>query len=418
VSSHRLVWTPFPYHGRVDDLSGASPATWWLIGVLGAVSLAILVVALVDLARHDVRYVPKLVWAAVMVLASFPFGIIVYFVLGRVPGRPGTAVAPSPAPETSAMTTLLASDLSADQRARPAAPAGDLVVSTSGLTKTYRDTTALRGVALEVPRGATYGLIGPNGAGKTTLLSILAGLRQPTGGEISWRVPRQRIAVLVDTPQFEPWLTAYEVVDLARHLTAPSTPAGRVRAALGQAGLAEVAHRWVGGFSRGMLQRLGLAGCLVSDPEVLLLDEPVSALDPAGRREVLDLLARLAQTTTVLLSTHILADVQQLCDTVGVIHQGELRYQGSLETLLARTTTTYSLHVRQPANGLVDALRREPWLSEVVEHAPGRLRLVVSDAARAERAVPRLLAADGHALVSFQPATDLETAFLELTAGR
>jgi ABC-2 type transport system ATP-binding protein len=154
----------------------------------------------------------------------------------------------------------------------------------------------------------------------------------------------------------------------------------------------------------------------VGDPEVLLLDEPVSALDPAGRREVLDLIGRLAQTKTVLLSTHILADVQQVCDTVGVIDRGRLRYQGPLAALLARTSTAYLLHVRPPAAGLVDALRQETWLTEVAEQAPGRLRLVVSDAERAERETPRLLAAHGQALVSFQPATDLETAFLELTS--
>src|SRR5690606_35459144 len=339
------------------------------------------------------------------------------FVFGRVSRRATPVDAPaSPAP-TTATTSRLAEDLTAGGAPPPSVAApGDLVVSTRGLVKTYRDATALRGVALEVPRGAVYGLIGPNGAGKTTLLSILAGLRRPTSGEVDWRVPRSRIGVLVDTPQFEPWLTAYEVVDLARTLTAPQAPSARVTAALAQTGLADAADRWVGGFSRGMLQRLGLAACLVGEPEVLLLDEPVSALDPAGRREVLDLLARLARATTVLLSTHILADVQQLCNTVGVIHQGELRYQGPLTTLLSHTTTAYSLHVRSPADGLVEVLRREPWLTDVVEQAPGRLRLVVSDAAHAERAVPALLASGDHALVSFQPATDLETAFLELTS--
>ena len=408
---------PRPYHVGVEELSELPVAIWWVAGAVTVVSLVILVVALVDLARREVRHLPKPIWALIMVAVSFPLGVIAYFVFGRVSPRSAPVDAPAtPAPAT-ATTSRLAEDLAGgDAPPSSTVSTDDLVVSTRGLVKTYRDATALRGVALAVPRGAVYGLIGPNGAGKTTLLSILAGLRRPTSGEVDWRVPRPRIGVLVDTPQFEPWLTAYEVVDLARRLTAPQAPAERVRAALDQAGLADAADRWVGGFSRGMLQRLGLAGCLVSDPEVLLLDEPVSALDPAGRREVLDLLARLAHSKTVLLSTHILADVQQLCDTVGVIHQGELRYQGPLATLLSHTTTAYSLHVRSPADGLVEVLRREPWLTDVVEQAPGRLRLVVSDAAHAERAVPALLASGDHALVSFQPATDLETAFLELTS--
>jgi ABC-2 type transport system ATP-binding protein len=285
-----------------------------------------------------------------------------------------------------------------------------------GVSKNFGGLRALDTVDLVVEPGEIVGLIGPNGAGKTTLLSILAGLRRPTSGSVTVAVPKHRIGVLVDTPQFEPWLTAHEVVDLARHLTAPQAPAERIMAALTETGLSDGADRRVGGFSRGMLQRLGLAACLVGDPDLLLLDEPVSALDPAGRREVLDLIGRLAQTKTVLLSTHILADVQQVCDTVAVIDHGQLRYQGPLATLLARTSTAYALRGRPPADGLVAALRREPWLTEVTEQAAGRLRLVVRDPGQAEQRVPQLLAEHNHALVSFQPATDLETAFLELTS--
>jgi ABC-2 type transport system ATP-binding protein len=151
---------------------------------------------------------------------------------------------------------------------------------------------------------------------------------------------------------------------------------------------------------------------------VLLLDEPSSALDPAGRREVLDLVGRLGHTKTVVLSTHILGDVQQVCDTVGVIDKGRLRYQGTVSELLARTGSAYALHVRTPIDGLVPTLREMKWATEVLEQAPGRLRLVVSDAAQAERDVPRIVADHGLQLVSFNPATDLETAFLELTGGQ
>jgi ABC-2 type transport system ATP-binding protein len=165
-----------------------------------------------------------------------------------------------------------------------------------------------------------------------------------------------------------------------------------------------------------MLQRLGLAGCLVGDPELLVLDEPSSALDPAGRREVLDLVGRLAHTKTVLLSTHILSDVQQVCDTVGVIDRGRLLFQGTLSELLSRTSTSFVLQVRPPADALVEMLRHQPWVTEVHEYAPGRLRLVVDDATVAEVEVPGLLTDAGAALVSFAPATDLETAFLELTS--
>ena len=386
-----------------------------VVVVLAAVGLLGIALPLVDLARHDVRHLPKLAWAAVIVLVNFPIGALVYLLVGRVPrgeepvaerrDRPAagtpTAWAPPVAPPLRSTT--------------PPAGTGEVVVATRGLSKAYGATVALDAVDLRVPRGVTYGLIGPNGAGKTTLLSILAGLRRPTGGTVDLAVPRQRMGVLVDTPLFEPWLTAREVVDLARHLTAPELPHTRVEQVLEEVGLAHVVDRRVGGFSRGMLQRLGLAGCLVGDPDVLLLDEPSSALDPAGRREVLDLIGRLAHTKTVILSTHILADVQQVADVVGVIDAGHLRYQGPIAELLAATATAYALHVRPPADPLLEELRRQPWVDLVEEHAPGRLRLVVSDATAAEREVPRLLAAQEAQLVAFNPATDLESAFLELT---
>jgi ABC-2 type transport system ATP-binding protein len=403
------------------------------IGILVALALGAMIAALIDLGRRDVRHLPKVAWALIIVLVSFPIGVILYFVLGRVPpgeegpapSTPGGQVPTSAPPPRSgaspAVTAVEAVRPAAGDRPRPATPPtpegrGEPVIATHRLSKRYGDTTALRDVDLRVPHGLVYGLIGPNGAGKTTLLSILAGLRRPSHGSVRVAVPRRAIGVLVDTPAFEPWLTAREVVDLARGLTAPQAPAERVEEVLAEAGLTEAVDRRVGGFSRGMLQRLGLAACLVGDPEVLILDEPSSALDPAGRREVLDLIGRLGHSKTVLLSTHILADVQQVCDVVGVIDDGTLRYQGPITELLARTSSVYGLHVRANGGALVDALARQRWVQQAEELAPGRLRLVVSDAGRAEAEIPALLARLEAPLVSFHPATDLEAAFLELTS--
>jgi ABC-2 type transport system ATP-binding protein len=383
--------------------------------VLAAVGLLGMAATLVDLARHDVRHLPKWAWGLVVVLVNFPIGAVIYFVAGRVPAGAQVSHTTEPgAPGRVATSAPALRDADPGGAAHPV-DESDTVVATHGLSKIYGDVAALDDVNLAVPRGVTYGLIGPNGAGKTTMLSILAGLRRPTRGTVDLAVPRQALGVLVDTPQFEPWLTAREVVDLARHLTAPHLGGDRVEEVLAEVGLGHVIDTRVGGFSRGMFQRLGLAGCLVGDPEVLLLDEPSSALDPAGRREVLDLVGRLSHTKTVILSTHILSDVQQVADLVGVIDHGRLQFQGPLGDLLARTSTAYSLHVRPPADGIAEDLRAQPWVGEVVEHAPGRVRVVVSDAVTAECEVPRLLAARGLSLVSFNPATDLETAFLELT---
>jgi ABC-2 type transport system ATP-binding protein len=402
----------------IVDALPEGPLRWVLVGVL-AILLVVYVVLFLDIRRSEVRHLPRWGWALVVVLVSFPIGPLLYLVLGRVPRAERAATAPPPA--AGDRSDGLAPPPGARDLAPAATPAGagaDLaepVISTRALSKRYGETLALDRVDLEVPRGATYGLIGPNGAGKTTMLSILAGLRHPTDGELHLGVDRRRMAVLVDTPHFEPWLTAREVVDLARHLVAPDLDGEAVAAALAEVGLADAADRRCGGFSRGMLQRLGLATCLVGAPEVLMLDEPSSALDPAGRREVLDLIGRLARSTTVVLSTHILADVQQVCDVVGVIDHGTLRYQGPLTDLLARTSSAYAVHVRGDSGSFAAALAAEPWVSQVEELAPGRFRLVTADAAAAEQRLPRLVADHDLALVSSLPATDLETAFLELT---
>jgi ABC-2 type transport system ATP-binding protein len=394
------------------DALGDAPLAVWIVGALAAI---VVVGFWIDLARAEVRHLPKLVWGLLML--SLPLGPALYLVLGRVPAHEREAPGPAgrrTAPDAGAPTGRSAV---ADVPTSPATrPSGPPVIATHALGKRYGETIALEGVDLVVPRGTTYGLIGPNGAGKTTLLSILAGLRRPTSGTLELGVPRRALGVLVDTPQFDPWLTAHEVVDLARHLTAPDLPTSRVEEVLVEVGLEDAIGRRNGGFSRGMLQRLGLASALVGDPEVLLLDEPSSALDPAGRREVLDLVGRVAHTKTVLLSTHILSDVQQVCELVGVIDHGRLRYQGPLADLLARTSSVFALHVRGTANGFRAALRREPWVQTVDELAPGRLRLVVTDATEAELVLPRLVAEHGLALAAFNPAADLETAFLELTS--
>jgi ABC-2 type transport system ATP-binding protein len=292
-----------------------------------------------------------------------------------------------------------------------------LVIETQGLTKRYGSTTALAAVALHVGADSVYGLVGPNGAGKTTLLGILAGLRRPSAGSVSLNVPRQRIAVMPDTPRFEPWLTAYEVVDLARRLVAPDAPAADVDGALGEVELADVAERAVGGFSRGMLQRLGLAATIVSRPELLILDEPCSALDPLGRNDILDLVTRIGQRSTVLFSSHILSDVQRVCDTVGVLRGGQLLFEGPLEDLLAEhVTPSFLLRLRPPLDPVVAALRAEPWVRSAEMIGGSELRVEARSLDEGERELVSALARAGAKVVSLEPeAADLESVFLEIT---
>jgi ABC-2 type transport system ATP-binding protein len=293
-----------------------------------------------------------------------------------------------------------------------------MIVQTRALTKRYGAQTAVDGVDLAVPQGSVYGLVGPNGSGKTTLLGLLAGLRHPTGGEVKIELPRRKVALLPDTPQFDPWLTGREVVALAHGLVAPQVPTTRIDEVLGDAGLTEAASRRVGGYSRGMLQRLGLAATVIGEPDLLLLDEPASALDPAGRREVLDLIARLRGQATVILSSHILGDVQEVCDTVGVLRTGRLLFQGPLETLLVgRAVPAYRVALRPPVSTVVEALTGQEWVTGVELSGAETLRVTVTSLAEAELRLPGALAAAGARVVSLAPlAADLEDVFLERTS--
>ncbi len=291
------------------------------------------------------------------------------------------------------------------------------MIQTVGLSKKYGSKFAVNDVSINVAPGSVYGLVGPNGAGKTTILGILAGLREATSGSFDLGVPASRVAVLPDTPQFEPWLTAREVIQLGKQLTAPDSPLDRIDEVLSDAGLADVAEQRVGGFSRGMLQRLGLAATVVGDPEVLLLDEPSSALDPSGRRDVLDLVGQLRGKATVMFSSHILGDVQEVCDAVGIVQDGRLLYEGSIEGLLVgKAGLTYQVRVRSGTEAVVSGLSGLSWVESAQSPSPGLVRVIVTDPAAAETALVPMLATMDVPVISITPQTaDLEDVFLELT---
>jgi ABC-2 type transport system ATP-binding protein len=290
-----------------------------------------------------------------------------------------------------------------------------VAVQVTDITKRYGETTALDDVTLSVHRGSVYGLVGPNGAGKTTLLGILSRLRRPTSGTFS--VQARRVGVLPDTPSFDPWLTAFEVVDLSRALNAKEIPEASVDAVLDRAGLGHASRRKVGGFSRGMLQRLGLAAAVVGEPDLLLLDEPAAALDPAGRREVLDMVAALRGSSTVVFSSHILDDVQQVCDTVGILKQGAIAYEGTLDELVrnAGHEAAYNVRFRGDGSRLAEILNAEGWVTTVVL-GDDHLTVAAASAAVIERELTRCLARAQIPIVSVAPIErSLEDVFLEVT---
>ena len=295
---------------------------------------------------------------------------------------------------------------------------------TQGLAKAYGRTQALAGIDLDVPAGAVYGLIGPNGSGKTTALEILAGLRRPGAGQIRLAMPQDRVAYAPDAPEFEPWLTAAEVVDVAAGLLGRPRDQAAVADILRRVGLADAARRRVGGFSRGMRSRLGLAAAMIGGPLLLLADEPAAALDPGGRLEVLELLAGLASPdpadpegpVTVIVSSHDLGDIERICGRIAVMARGRLVYQGGVGELLAQASPALRVVVRPPAGTLLAALSAAPWAGSVTQVSPGELRIDVTDQDEAERRLPAVLADCGARLIEVGRAgPSLQDIFFDLT---
>ena len=217
-------------------------------------------------------------------------------------------------------------------------------IATAGLTKHFPGVQALSDLTLEVPAGSIYGFLGPNGAGKTTALKLLAGLTRPTsGGATVAGIPveagaayRRHVGYLSQEPRFYGWMTGRETMAYVGSLyPADSRPSERrIQEIIDLVGIADAADRPSKTYSGGMRQRLGIAQALVARPDVLLLDEPVSSLDPIGRKEVLDLMRAIKGDVTVFYSTHILEDVQRVSDHVAILDHGRLvRAQPTAELL-------------------------------------------------------------------------------------
>ena len=298
------------------------------------------------------------------------------------------------------------------------------VIEIEALRKTYRRrhgrVRALDGLDLSVRSGGVFGFLGPNGSGKTTTIRCLLGLARPSGGHcrvFGAESPRglpavvDRVGALVESPGVNPGVSGRDT------LTVLATTAGigrrTVEATLERVGLAERADDLVRGYSLGMRQRLGIAIALLKDPELLVLDEPANGLDPAGMREVRQLVRRLgAEGRTVFLSSHLLAEVEQVCDEVAIVAAGRTVAQGAVADVLAAAQPAAMWVKVTDLAGATDTLRRAGL---AVEPDGDRIRVdIVAD--RAEW-VTRALVADGHFPSELRPVeTTLEDAFFALTS--
>jgi ABC-2 type transport system ATP-binding protein len=251
------------------------------------------------------------------------------------------------------MTTTLTRPDIADRHAADSPWA----VETHGLTKKFGPNTAVNGVELLVPRGCAFGYLGPNGAGKTTLIRVLLGLTHADAGTMSllgYPVPKHRdvalarVGAIVDEPRFHGHLTGkqnLQILAAAREREARD----RIGPSLERVGLAHRADDKVSKYSMGMRQRLGVAACLIGDPQLLILDEPMNGLDPAGMADMRDMILSLAaEGRTVVLSSHLLDEVERTCDAVAIVDRGKVIRQGSISDLLAGASLMVQVECSEP----------------------------------------------------------------------
>ncbi len=300
----------------------------------------------------------------------------------------------------------------------------DLVIETSGLRKVYRSggrrVVAVDGLDLQVPAGGVHGFLGPNGSGKTTTIRMLLGLARPTHGEMrlfGLRVPGllpqviDRVGAIVEEPRFVPAFSGRK--NLALLARSIGVPRSTVDSAIQQVDLVDRAKERYGGYSLGMRQRLAIAAALLKGPDLLILDEPTNGLDPAGIREIREMIRHLGESgVTVLLSSHILAEVQQVCHSVSIVGEGRLLASGRVQDLLGESVSRTRVRVADPARA--GALLQAA--GHTVSHSDG---LLVVEGHEHPEEITRLLAEKGvyvQELSAIRPT--LESFFLKLTGRR
>ena len=301
------------------------------------------------------------------------------------------------------------------------------ILTIAGLGKTFGSQRVLNDLSFSVPEGSIYGFIGKNGSGKTTTMKIILGLLQADSGEISVCGQKVRygdtrtnrfIGYLPDVPEFYSFMTAKEYLRFCGEITGMPTALIRtnIDELLDLVGLADAKKR-IGTFSRGMKQRLGIAQALLNEPRLLICDEPTSALDPIGRREILDILLKVKERTTVLFSTHVLTDVEAICDRVGILDRGKIVLTGSVSEL-KNTHSRHSCTVtfRTPADTV--AFRKDPRMSALntVLHAKDlSVTLHADEPEQAMALIIRILGETGLVPLRLETAEPkLEDIFLEV----
>ncbi|MFZ5827250.1 MAG: ATP-binding cassette domain-containing protein [Bacillota bacterium] len=304
------------------------------------------------------------------------------------------------------------------------------LITCEGLTKRYGEVQALQSVSFSVKEGGCIGFLGPNGAGKTTTIRILSGLARPTGGralvdglDVATHpdAVQARIGYLAQNPAFYSYMSGQEFLLWVASLFRMEPRAARSRAEelLKRLNLWEARNRAIGGYSGGMKQRLGIAQALINRPKLVFLDEPVSALDPIGRHEILNLIDELRGETTVFMSSHVLADVERVCDWVIIIHKGKVAVEASMAELRqTHALPVFTVEVDPHDPDVSQTLAALPYVTGVRREGPVH-RIAVSDLAAARSHLPRAILETGSTLVRYGvEAPTLEDIFLKVVGAQ
>jgi ABC-2 type transport system ATP-binding protein len=301
-----------------------------------------------------------------------------------------------------------------------------------GLSKTYGKVRGLTDLDLVVPYGSVFGFLGRNGAGKTTTMRLLAGLALPSSGRAwvaGWettgvnRLARTRFGYLPQDPAFYSWMSAREYLDYIGEIQGLPAPERKrqVGEMLELSDLKEASRRRIGGYSGGMVQRLGIAQALIGNPPVLLLDEPTSSLDPAGRHEVLEMISKISGKVTVFFSSHILNDVERVCDTVAVLHKGRLLLVSGREELLEKYAVNAAELEIEPGGGpalaeFINRLKSLTWVANIKQEGTV-LRIMVHNVPVAKQELLPLVAGSGLTVNRYEwIRPSLEEIFLQLSS--
>jgi len=301
-------------------------------------------------------------------------------------------------------------------------------IEAKGITKCYNGINAVHNLNLQIPKGHIYGFVGPNGAGKTTTLKMITGLTNPTEGEIfingvkviCGKADVLRVGFLPDVPGFYDWMRAPEFLMLCGKLLGVSNTdlPVMVDELLTLVGLKGVNTK-IKGYSRGMKQRLGIAQALVNNPSVILLDEPVSALDPVGRKEVMDVVLSLKGRVTVIFSTHIISDVERVCDKVLIMNKGKILIDTDIHDLMTRSNSQFaSLTVDgQPESieSLYGTLVEKEWVAMIERMTGNSFKIKLKENDKLSIELPKILTDLNLSIIKFEREnSDLETIFLEV----